>query len=285
MSAVLDRRWAQWEAGGPFLPLTAEAVVSAPAAASARAGPPLASGPMPSMDELLDRMQDGLRRFLGFEAFVPDRVNRWTDTATRRGRGFLSEFPGGCHWVELVALREPVEGGLRCAMGVTVRSRLQALAKALAAIEIPGFGRAEPDDGEVYDTVYMSLPSWWGEGPLACRDDDGAYPAVYFREEAEIAPAIAQLARQAEGPLRRLLRQFETVAGLDAVQNVTPLFASPAFLSTRMIQNVYLAQAVRNPRLSAICDEVERLAVQLPPSRDVDALRAYLRAVRASLPV
>lgn len=290
MSAMLDRRWAQWEAGEPFAPLTAaSAPVVAPAAAPVAAAPvrdlpPLAREPMPSMDALLDRMQDGLRRFLGFEAFLPDRVNDWTETPTRRGRGFLSEFPGGCHWVELVALREPVDGGTRCAMAVTVRSRLQALAKALAAIEIPGFGRAEPDDGELYDTVYLWLPSWWGEGPLRCRDEAGVYPGVYFRDEDEIAPAIAHLARQAEGPLRKLLRQFETMAGLDAVLNVIPLFSSPAFLSTRMIQNVHLAATLRNPRLHAICDDAERLSAQLPPSRDVDALRAYIRLVRERPP-
>lgn len=290
MSAMLDRRWAQWEAGEPFVPPT---VASAPAAASANApvaatpapAPlPLARAPMPSMDALLDRMQDGLRRFLGFEAFLPDRVNDATDTPTCRGRGFLSEFPGGCHWVELVALREPVDDGVRCAMAVTVRSRLQALAKALAAIEIPGFGRVEPDDGDLYDTVYLWLPSWWGDGPLSCRDETGVYPGVYFRDESEIAPAIAHLARQAEGPLRRLLRQCETMAGLDALFNVSPLLSSPAFLSTRMIQNVHLAVAMRNPRLHAICDDVERLSAQLPPSRDVDALRAYLRLVRERHP-
>lgn len=285
MSAVLDLRWAQWEAGEAFAPLADVVAPPSPAVTTpATPGLPLARGPMPSMDEMLDRMQDGLRRFLGFESFLPDTVNTWTDRPTRRGRGFMSEFPGGCHWIELVAVRVPDERGLQIGMGVEVRSRIQSLAKAMAAIEIPGFGRVEDDDGEVYDSVYMWLHRWWGDGPLACLDIPGEYPAVYFRDETEIAPAIVHLARQAEGPLRKLLRRFETAQGLDAVLNAPPIHASPAFLATRMIQNVYLAEAMRNPRLHAVCAEVDMLSGQLPPSPDVDVLRAFIDLVRQRNP-
>jgi hypothetical protein len=51
-----------------------------------------------------------------------------------------------------------------------------------------------------------------------------------------------------------------------------------------MIQNVYLAEAMRNPRLHAVCAEVDMLSGQLPPSPDVDVLRAFIDLVRQRNP-
>lgn len=290
ISAVLDARWAQWEAGQGFAPLPEPE--PAPATAATAAPPPLPSEPVdaptqgdvPSFDAMLDIAQDALRRFLGFEAFIPDAVNAEDGTDTRRARRFLSEFPGGCHWLELVAIREPVDGGVRAGLGVAFRSRIQSLARALAALEIPGYGRSEPDDGELFDSVYLWLPRWWGDGPVPATHVRGREPAVYLRHASELPAVAAHLGQCTEQRLRPWLRKFETPAGLEAMLNSPSILEAPAFLPTRMIQNVYLAATLGNPRLGVLCDEALRLAQQLPPSPEVEALRAYIASVRAAKP-
>lgn len=280
ISAVLDARWAEWEAGRAFAPLAAAqaAAVPPPLPRDATDGP--TRGDVPAFDTVLDAAQDALRRFLGFEAFIPDTVNMAESGDAHRTRRFLSEFPGGCHWLELVAVHEPVDGGVRVGLGVTFRSRIQSLARALAALEIPGYGRAEPDDGEVFDSVYLWLPRWWVDGPVPATDVHGRMRGVYLRDGAELPAVVAHLAQCTEQRLRPWMRKFETTAGLEEMLNTPSVLRAPAFMPTRMIQNVYLAVAVGNPRLGALCDEVLSLARHLPPGPEVEALRAYVASVR-----
>jgi hypothetical protein len=274
MAAVLEQRWAQWKSGRPFVPLN-RLVFDAPLSPC-----PIAEMAMPPREALLDRMQDALRRFLGFEALLADDMNAPTRTDTLLGRRFYSEYPGGCHWVELLAMTEPAEGGTRYGFTIDVRSRILALAKEMAAIEIPGFAKTAEDVSDVYDTAYLYLDRWWDAGPELVAGPDGQ-PLVPLRHPDEIAPALEHLSRQAETRLRKLLRQFETAKSLEAITNPDPIFHSPIFARQRMIQNVFLAEKFGNPRLLAICDEVEDVLDTLPAQPDLDALRVYLRRVRA----
>jgi hypothetical protein len=310
IAAVLDKRYAQWKAGQPFGPMvmpSARAMTSslslepldaaaadtgtATAASAAPAQPGLdGAGPAvdapgrlqvtpPPADEILERMRAAIERFLGFEAFVTDTAAPPGPRPGRTGSRFVAEFPGGWHWLELLAIDERASGVQPgWGIGVTLRSRLQKLAQELAAIE-----QAGAVDPVLADTAAIGMEAWWEDPAALARTGDGtAYLPLNHPDDLE--PALEAFGRQVDKRLKPLLRRCENLSGLDKLGNTEPLTAAPGHAPERLLQHAVVAAKAGNPRLAEICSEVEALVRAQPASPRRDAQLAHLDVLRGGSP-
>jgi len=151
-------------------------------------------------------------------------------------------------------------------------------------------------------TIVYGTPQAYGEN--YSRGAEHAYPQRWTGEAAwpwinknrlftvrsmsELRLTLPFLLRQVETTLLPLLEQCTHPAGLDAVFNPPNLRDSPFFLQDdfngyeRGSRNVLLGHMVDNPRLRAICDEVERGMAGLPEwSSTFHDTRQCIKYVRA----
>lgn len=148
---------------------------------------------------------------------------------------------------------------------------------------------------ELPTTFCESTLKWLGDCPVPLHAFRGApLLAIPITDRAQIQPAIAMVRKRATGVLPGLLQTLETLSGYDRLYCTEPLSASPFFQGHRTyISSVRIlcAELAGNPRLLAICDEIEQALDTLQELRqpglglEVKEMRGRLQRVRAmSLP-
>lgn len=258
LAVVLDRRRNEWK-------------------------PPAA--PMPDVDALLQQSLDALWPFVAANGFRHDAVAQSErlddDTPGRASRLFVSEFPGGCHYFGVVL--KDGDGGTRT-LTLFVLSRLDAVALAMQRHGMPDHF-ADAEGNPLPYTAVLKLPQWFDTDDL---ETDGAGNAcIVFRAPDEIASKLTRVRERLDATIKPLLRQMETARGLDAVRCTQPLTAS--ILYAHPFDRIVLctAEVARNPRLAAICDELETLCLQPDapgPRMFASNLLAYIELVRNRAP-
>ncbi|HVJ62228.1 MAG TPA: hypothetical protein VM555_05895, partial [Tahibacter sp.] len=220
--------------------------------------------PLHDVDTLLRQTHDALWPFVAANGLRHDpaaQAERLDDDGPgRASRLFVAEFPGGSHYFGVVL--KDGEAGTRT-LTLFVLSRLDAVALAMQRHGLSDhFGDAE--GGPLPYTAVLKLPQWFDTADL--ETDDNGNACIVFRAADEIAPKLARVRDR-----------------LDAVRCTQPLTAS--ILCAHPFDRIVLctAEVARNPRLAAICDELETLCLQPDapgPRMFLPNLLAYIELVR-----
>lgn len=265
MAMILNRRWMDWRAergtqGG--------------------VQPPTLSPP----DRVLGLVLQVLGGFLTAEGFSHDPKNepQMMDAPTpeRAGRLFRMEHDGGRHWL-LIVIKRTQQGAF--ALTLTVASCLDCVAERIRDHGLPEYFQDTLDDPLPY-TALVRLYQWLRADPvLIVEADDDRNSQLVFRTPEELASSLPVLAQRCRSVLGPLLKQLSTVQGLDAVRCTHPL--SESLLYTDPFNRLVLstAEVARNPRILALCDELEALGrdPQAPGPRMFGAgLMAHIEQVR-----
>ncbi|MFY3386350.1 hypothetical protein [Paracidovorax sp. MALMAid1276] len=265
MALVLNRRFMDWKA------------LRSPSSA---APPPVLSPP----DRVLGLVQQALNGFLAAEGFVhdPDNEPQMMDAPTpeRAGRLFRMDYDGGRHWLLLVVKRT-AHGAF--ALTLTVASRLDVVAERIRDHGLPEFFQDTLDDPLPY-TALLRLYQWLRADPvLFVEADDNHGSQLVFRTPEELAAGLPVLAQRCRTMLGPLLKKLSTVQGLDALRCTSPLAESMLYTDPFNRLVLCAAEAARNPRILALCDELEALGrdPQAPGPRMFGAgLMAHIDQVR-----
>ncbi|MBU0594532.1 MAG: hypothetical protein KKH74_12465 [Gammaproteobacteria bacterium] len=172
-------------------------------------------------------------------------------------------------------------------MGIEVSSRLTTLAQAVhddLAIDNPR------QSSELPTTFYEPTLKWLGNWPVPLHAfRGGPMLAIPITDRAQIQPVIAMVRKRAASVLPGLLRTLETLEGYDRLYCTEPLSASPYFRGHRTYiscARILCAELAENPRLLAICDEIEQALDTLPELKkpglglEVKEMRGRLQRVR-----
>ena len=259
LAVVLDRRRTEWQS-----PAT----------------------PLPAVDVLMQQTLDVLWPFVAAVGFRHDPQSQAerldADGPGRSSRLFVAEFPGGCHYFAVV-LKDGEAGARTLTLYVT--SRLDAVARAMRNHGLPDYFPEAADDEPLPYTAMLTLSQWLDTDDL--ENDANGNARIVLRTHERIAPTLQRLRDRLNAVIKPLLRQMETAQGLDAVRCTQPLTAS--ILYTHPFDRIVLctAEVARNPRLPAICDELETLCRQPDapgPRMFASNLLAYIEHVRQRLP-
>ncbi|MFZ2269650.1 MAG: hypothetical protein WAV95_18895 [Azonexus sp.] len=198
---------------------------------------------------------------------------------------YIRTGPWGRHSISLCAIddRPRIYG-----MAVEVSSRLNVLAQAVhddLAIDNPRQSSVLPS------TFYEPEHKWLGNWPVPLQlFRGGPTLAIPMTESRQIQPVIAMVRKRAASQLPDLLKTLETLEGYDKLYCTEPLSASPYFCGARTYLScarILSPELAGNPRLLAICDEIEQALDSLPELKypgiqlEVKQMRGRLQRVRA----
>lgn len=258
LALVLNRRWLTWRAqrdGAVWVPrLTPE--------------------------QLLGRVEQVLQGFLVQERFNldPDSEERMLDAPApgRAARLWRTDFPGGRHWLALVLKCVPDTG---VTLGMVVASCVDVVAERVRDHGLPDHFRDRPTDPLPY-TATLNLGQWLRADPQLPieADDNGSARLVFRRPEdmARLLPVLAERCGQVLGPL---LAQLATVRGLDALRCTSPIDRSILYTDPFNRLVLSTAEVARNPRILALCDELDALACD----PQAPGLRMYISGALAHI--
>jgi len=199
-------------------------------------------------------------------------------------REYIRTGPWGRHTISLKAMDDrPRFYG----MAVELSSRLDVLARALRDHLVIDNPR---QTSELPSTFYEPGHKWLGDWPVPLHPFRGGPTlAIPITEIRQIQPVVAMVRRLAERKLPGQLQALETLQGYDRLRCTEPLAASPCFHGAHGYLDavpILCAELAGNPRLLAICDEVEHALDALPELRgpdtrlEVNAMRGLLQRVR-----
>lgn len=228
MSALLDRRFAQWKAG--LLVTTA--------------------------DEVFAVAEQTLSRLLAARGMAPATPRDWDESPELRGaerlRFWGGEFAGGREWVFYQVVSTAEGTGLH----INLSSRIDDLAKEAWTIDLrphltPRI--AKPGD-RLPITALIRMAAWWPYKVIRSKEGPPA-AVVASRTELELLPGQLEHALRQRG--FPLLDQARSAAGLGRLQQ----FGNPAkaVLSNAPTSLVPLlsAEHAGRPDLMALCDAWE----------------------------
>lgn len=231
---------------------------------------------LPDCRTVADRLQNALWPLLAAEGMAKDPTAKATCTTTVEERVFSAEFPGGHHRIELrVVDSRPAA----VSFYLHLSSRTDILAQAVStAWCAAGFEGEEP----LPCTAHLGQREWLGSVEGAYVPPWGSsYYEVMTADELDAA--VASLAAHARERIPLMLRQLETLEGLDALFNAQPMSASLLFSGYVRLEPLLVAHAVGNPRLGALCDEVEAGLSKVDPhwyNGGVEAVRNLIHMLR-----
>ncbi len=222
---------------------------------------------LPNKAELLRIMELGFVPLLEQMGFVRD-PNAFCGNAYERSV-FKKAGPWR-EWEHSIMLAAIDERPQFYGMVVEVGSTLTELAQAVyddAVIDNPYQSRV------LRSTFNDSKFKWLGDWPVPLHAfHGGPMLAIPVTDKRQIQPAIAMLCKRAASKLPSMLQSLETLEGYVRHYCATPLSASPAFMEYWHYISpvpVLCAELAGNPRLLAICDEIEQALDTLPEFKQV----------------
>lgn len=219
-----------------------------------------AAAALPNRVDLLGRMETEFVPLLEQMGFTRDPYS-FSGSMYERSV-FVKSGPWGSHSIFLCAVDErPGFYGI----AVEVTSTLFELSQAIyddLVIDNPYESRAPRS------TFYAPTHRWLGNWPVPFHTfRGGPMTVIPITDSQQIQPVIAMVSKRAASKLPSLLQSLETLEGNDRHYCTEPLSASPSFSGySSYISCIPLlcAELAGNPRLLAICDEIEQALNTLP---------------------
>lgn len=193
----------------------------------------------------------------------------------------ISAFTKRGAWGEhRMALRAVDERPQFYGMVVEVSSTLNELAQAFyddMVIDNPRQSRVLPA------TFHTTMLNWLGNWPVPLHSMyGGALTAIPITDSSQIQPAITLMGERAANKLPDLFQSLETLAGYSKLYCTEPLSASPYFWGYTFSGPLLCAELASNPRLSAICDEIEQ-GLAITPAQASSNDELYVLQMRRRL--
>lgn len=239
LALVLNRRWMDWMAERDSR----------------------ARLPLPAADAVFGQVMGALQGFLDAEGFKHDPAAEAgmidAPAPGRMGRVFGTQYPGGRHWLAAIVKATPAGP---CTLSLIVASCLAVVAERIRDHDLPDYFHVAEAGAPLPYTAVLRLSQWLRtERELLVEADENDDGVIVFRQPDDVAVKVTLLAARLKSVLSPLLAQLATVKGLDELRSTQPLTASVLYTDpfNRLILSA--AEVAGNPRLLALCDELEAL--------------------------
>ncbi|MBX9902216.1 MAG: hypothetical protein K2Y28_15670 [Burkholderiaceae bacterium] len=205
----------------------------------------------PSAMALAKRIEQTLAAFFTKEGFMFDPSGDQDESGLNLMRTYKAKFQGGEHRL-VFSIQDHRPKSFFFA--VDVHTRLGLLAQAIVEQSLQQV--IDDDAPEIRTTAFLPQVKWLGTA-YGVGIDDVDETGYLLMHPADVAPALAHLRHHMETRLSPLLRQFESLRGLDALYATSPLSHSILFAGYNRLGFLLCAELTGNARLLEICAEVE----------------------------
>ena len=190
-----------------------------------------------------------------FERLVPFMEERGFKTR-KSDRSFKRSFPGGWHRVYLFAEDHwPVDSSFQ----LGAHSRFDAVTDLIASI---AFKERPADQVKNMVTTIIGPAKWMDE---SAEFIDSYKKEYVVRHHAQLETVIAHALRKLDDRLLPILRQYETIEGLDRLLNPEPVTESVFFSGyDGGAEHIIAASLAQNPRLEKLCEEFDAKTAHAP---------------------
>ena len=209
-----------------------------------------------------------------FERLVPFMEERGFKTR-KSDRSFKRSFPGGWHRVYLFAEDHwPVDSSFQ----LGAHSRFDAVTDLIASI---AFKERPADQVKNMVTTIIGPAKWMDE---SAEFIDSYKKEYVVRHHAQLETVIAHALRKLDDRLLPILRQCETIEGLDRLLNPEPVAQSVFFSSYRGgAKHIIAACLARNPRTKQLCEEFAANILDASRDPDLEPLWKCIEYVRSQV--